>query len=191
MTVVHSTAATITSVILEAPDRAATESFYTSAFGLGATVAVRSSQAPTSGFRGFTLSLVVSQPSIVDSLIGTALDGGATTLKPPSKSFWGYGGVVQAPDGAIWKVATSSNNSRSSSRADKRMSGSSSTTSARPNGLPSRTTSPLLQPVHGATNNNHAKASACGQEDVRQRTGVSRVPVRKWRKSAVSGVWHG
>jgi len=108
MNVVHSTAATITSVILEAPDRAAAESFYASAFGLGSTVAVRSSQAPTSGFRGFTLSLVVSQPSIVDSLIGTALDGGATTLKPPSKSFWGYGGVVQAPDGAIWKVATSS-----------------------------------------------------------------------------------
>jgi hypothetical protein len=108
MTVVHSTAATITSVILEAPDRAATESFYTSAFGLGSAVAVRTSQALTSGFRGFTLSLVVSQPSTVDSLIGTALDGGATTLKPPSKGFWGYGGVVQAPDGAIWKVATSS-----------------------------------------------------------------------------------
>jgi hypothetical protein len=29
-------------------------------------------------------------------------------LKPPRKSFWGYGGVVCAPDGAIWKVATSS-----------------------------------------------------------------------------------
>jgi predicted lactoylglutathione lyase len=108
MTVVHTTAATITSVILETPDRAAAEGFYAAAFGLGSTVAVRSSQAPTSGFRGFTLSLVVSQPSTVDSLIRTALDGGATTLKAPSKSFWGYGGVVQAPDGAIWKVATSS-----------------------------------------------------------------------------------
>ena len=32
---------------------------------------------------------------------------GATTLKPVEKSMWGYGGVVQAPDGAIWKVATS------------------------------------------------------------------------------------
>jgi hypothetical protein len=51
---------------------------------------------------------VVSQPSTVDSLIGTALDGGATALKPVAKSFWGYGGVVRAPDGAIWKVATSS-----------------------------------------------------------------------------------
>jgi hypothetical protein len=28
-------------------------------------------------------------------------------LKPAAKSFWGYGGVVQAPDGTIWKVATS------------------------------------------------------------------------------------
>jgi predicted lactoylglutathione lyase len=54
------------------------------------------------------MSLVVSQPSIVDSLIGTALDGGATTLKPAEKSFWGYGGVVRAPDGAIWKISCSS-----------------------------------------------------------------------------------
>ena len=69
---------------------------------------MRASEAPTTGFRGFTLSLVVSQPSTVDSLVGTALDAGATTLKPAKKSFWGYGGVVQAPDGAIWKVATSS-----------------------------------------------------------------------------------
>ena len=28
-------------------------------------------------------------------------------MKPVKKSFWGYGGVVQAPDGTIWKVATS------------------------------------------------------------------------------------
>ena len=27
---------------------------------------------------------------------------------PPRKSLWGYGGVVRAPDGTIWKVATSS-----------------------------------------------------------------------------------
>lgn len=32
---------------------------------------------------------------------------GATALKPASKSLWGYGGVVQAPDGTIWKIATS------------------------------------------------------------------------------------
>jgi hypothetical protein len=32
---------------------------------------------------------------------------GATTLKPAAKSLWGFGGVVEAPDGTIWKVATS------------------------------------------------------------------------------------
>ncbi len=98
----------IESVTLEVPDVAAAERFYTAAFGLGEHVGVRAGDASTSGFRGFTMSLVVSQPSTVDSLIGSALDGGATELKPVSKSFWGYGGVVQAPDGAIWKVATSS-----------------------------------------------------------------------------------
>lgn len=35
------------------------------------------------------------------------MDAGATVLKPATKSLWGYGGVVQAPDGTIWKVATS------------------------------------------------------------------------------------
>ena len=98
----------IESVTLEVPDPAAAEAFYTAAFGLGGKVRVRASQAPTTGFRGFTLSLVVSQPSTVDSLIGTALAAGATTLKPAAKGFWGYGGVVQDPGGAIWKVATSS-----------------------------------------------------------------------------------
>ncbi len=98
----------IHSVTLEAPDATAADDFYTAAFGLGTRVGVRASDAPTSGFRGFTLSLVVSQPTTVDSLVGTALDGGATVLKPVAKSFWGYGGVVRSPDGAIWKVATSS-----------------------------------------------------------------------------------
>jgi len=93
---------------LESADPASTASFCSQAFGLGDTVGLRAGQAPTTGFRGFTLSLVVSQPSTVDSLVRTALAGGATTLKPVTKSFWGYGGVVQAPDGTIWKVATSS-----------------------------------------------------------------------------------
>jgi predicted lactoylglutathione lyase len=53
------------------------------------------------------LSLVDAQPNIVDTLIDAAAHGGATTLKPAQKSFWGYGGVVQAPDGAIWKIASS------------------------------------------------------------------------------------
>lgn len=99
--------AAIESVILEVPDVAAAAAFYTAAFGLGDRVRVRASAAPTTGFRGFILSLVVSQPSTVDSLIGTAVEAGATTLKAAKKSFWGYGGVIQAPDGAIWKIATS------------------------------------------------------------------------------------
>ena len=95
-------------ITLEVADPTAADNFYNTAFGLGTQVRLRASEAPMTGFRGFTMSLVVSQPSTVDSLIGTALDGGATQLKPVAKSFWGYGGVVQAPDGAIWKVATSS-----------------------------------------------------------------------------------
>src|SRR4051795_5061400 len=100
--------AAIDSVILEVSDPGAAAAFYAAAFDLDGQLRVRASESPTTGFRGFTLSLVVSQPSTVDSLIGTALDGGATPLKPVAKSFWGYGGVVEAPDGAIWKVATSS-----------------------------------------------------------------------------------
>jgi catechol 2,3-dioxygenase-like lactoylglutathione lyase family enzyme len=99
---------TIDSVVLDMPDPSAAEVFYTAAFGLGARLGFRRSDAPTAGFRGFTLSLVVSQPSTVDSLVGTALDAGATSLKPVAKSFWGYGGVVRAPDGTLWKIATSS-----------------------------------------------------------------------------------
>jgi hypothetical protein len=84
-----------------------TERFYTDAFGLGTQVRVRASEAPTEGFRGFTLSLTVSQPGTVGNLIGAAVEAGATPLKPVAKSFWGYGGVVRTPDGTIWKVATS------------------------------------------------------------------------------------
>jgi hypothetical protein len=93
---------------LEVDDPAAADVFYDKAFGLGDTIRLRAAQAPTSGFRGFALSLVVAQPSTVDSLVGTAVDSGATTLKPVKKSFWGYGGTIQAPDGTIWKIATSS-----------------------------------------------------------------------------------
>jgi catechol 2,3-dioxygenase-like lactoylglutathione lyase family enzyme len=98
----------IASVTLEVRDLTAADAFYTGAFGLGTQLGLRASEAPTTGFRGFTLSLVVSQPAAVDGLVGAALDLGATRLKPARKGFWGYGGVVRAPDGTIWKVATSS-----------------------------------------------------------------------------------
>ncbi|MEU4446470.1 glyoxalase [Actinosynnema sp. NPDC050801] len=97
----------IETVTLDVADIAAAQRFYAAAFGLDTQLRFRVSEAPTAGFRGFTMALTVSQPSTVDSLIGTALAAGATTLKPATKSLWGYGGVVQAPDGTIWKVATS------------------------------------------------------------------------------------
>lgn len=99
--------ASIEFITLDVADLAAADSFYTTAFGLDTQIRLRASEAPTSGFRGFTLALTVSQPATVNSLIGSALDAGATVLKPAAKSLWGYGGVVQAPDGTVWKVATS------------------------------------------------------------------------------------
>lgn len=98
----------IDSIILEAEHPADASTFYATAFDLGHQLDVHASKAPTTGFRAFTLSLVVSEPASVDALIGSALDAGATPLKPAKRSLWGYGGVVQAPDGTIWKVATSS-----------------------------------------------------------------------------------
>jgi catechol 2,3-dioxygenase-like lactoylglutathione lyase family enzyme len=97
----------IDSITLEVPDPTAARAFYSASFGLDAQVGVRASDGSASGFRGFTLSLVVSQPATVDALMGSALEAGATPLKAVKKSFWGYGGVVRAPDGTIWKVATS------------------------------------------------------------------------------------
>ncbi|MEU1485012.1 glyoxalase [Streptomyces sp. NPDC005752] len=99
--------ASLTSVILDAADPTAADRFYADAFGLDAQVSARASTTLPTGFRGFTLSLVVSQPSVVNGLIDAAVAAGATTVKPATKSLWGYGGVVRAPDGALWKVATS------------------------------------------------------------------------------------
>jgi predicted lactoylglutathione lyase len=99
--------ASIDFVALEATDIAAARRFYDTAFGLGPELRLQASDEPTSGFRGFTLSLLVSRPATVGALVDSAVAAGATVLKPAAKSFWGFGGVVQAPDGAIWKVATS------------------------------------------------------------------------------------
>jgi hypothetical protein len=99
----------INSVHLGVPDPTVVEAFYRDAFGLGDPVRLRASEARSTGFRGFTLSLVVSQPATVDAFIRAALGAGAKSLKPAGKQFWGgYSGVVQAPDGTIWKIATES-----------------------------------------------------------------------------------
>jgi predicted lactoylglutathione lyase len=99
--------ASIASLTLEVADVEAARTFYDTAFGLGDRLHLRASDAPATGFRGFTLSLLVSQPATAAALIDSAVAAGATILKPAAKSMWGFGGVVQAPDGAIWKVATS------------------------------------------------------------------------------------
>jgi predicted lactoylglutathione lyase len=97
----------IESVTLEVADPTAADRFYSTAFGLGPQLRLDGSAAPTTGFRGFTLSLTVSRPATVSGLVESALSAGATSVKPVAKSFWGYGGVVQAPDGTLWKIATS------------------------------------------------------------------------------------
>ena len=50
-------------------------------------VRTRASDADTTGFRGFTLSLV-AQPSTVDAFAATAVDAGATVPEPAKKSLW-------------------------------------------------------------------------------------------------------
>jgi hypothetical protein len=103
----------ITSLTLEVSDPTVSQHFYETAFGLGSQVRARTADLPATGFRGFTISLVVGQPSTVDSLLETALAGGAQTLKPATKGLWGYGAVVQDADGVIWKLATSSKKDKS------------------------------------------------------------------------------
>ena len=67
----------------------------------------RKADSPANGFRGFTISLVVGQPSTVDSLFASAVEAGAETVKPVQKGMWGYGAIVKDADGVIWKLATS------------------------------------------------------------------------------------
>lgn len=98
------TSTTISSVVLDADDPAAAQAFY-AALGVADRISVRAAQEPSTGFRGYTLSIVAAQPNDVDAFVDTSLSAGATVVTPVKKSLWGYGGVVQAPDGAIWKVA--------------------------------------------------------------------------------------
>ncbi|WP_204017211.1 VOC family protein [Sphaerimonospora thailandensis] len=108
MATTTSTAAhtSLASVTLEVADVVAARLFY-SAFGVDTYIRLQASEAHSTGFRGFTLALTVSGPATVDGFVGAAVDAGATVLRPAAKSLWGYGGVVQAPDGTIWKIATS------------------------------------------------------------------------------------
>ncbi|MEU5546521.1 hypothetical protein AB0G85_29620 [Streptomyces sioyaensis] len=96
----------LASVTLDVADPEAARRFY-SDFGVDTYIRLRASEAHSTGFRGFTMALTVSGPATVDGFVAAAVDAGAAVLKPATKSLWGYGGVVRAPDGTIWKIATS------------------------------------------------------------------------------------
>ena len=101
----------INHITLEVADVTAATSFYSDALGLDpetSGIRLRASDSATSGFRGYALSLITRQPADVDALIRAATGAGATILKPPTKSFWGYGASLQAPDGTVWQVASES-----------------------------------------------------------------------------------
>ena len=97
---------TIQHLVLEAPDPAASD-LLAQALGVDHLVSHVPATGERDGFHGFSLSLVCSQPGNVDALYEAATAAGATPLKTPAKSFWGYGAVVQAPDGTVWKLASS------------------------------------------------------------------------------------
>jgi catechol-2,3-dioxygenase len=65
-TTASSTLTSIESVTLDVADPTAANRFYTTAFSLDTQVRLQASEAPTTGFRGFTLALTVSQPATVD-----------------------------------------------------------------------------------------------------------------------------
>ncbi|MFN8074551.1 MAG: VOC family protein [Kineosporiaceae bacterium] len=92
---------------LDTADPDAAVGFYSRAFGGRLASAITPASGQVGGYRGFTLGLTVTGPSAVDALLASAVDAGATVIKPAAKSLWGYGGVVQAPDGVICKVASS------------------------------------------------------------------------------------
>lgn len=99
----------IESLILDVPDVDAARAFYAAAFGdLGDRLQLRASDEPVTGFGGYSISLVVAQPADADRYFESAVSAGARVVKPVTKSLWGYGGVVQAPDGAIWKLVSES-----------------------------------------------------------------------------------
>lgn len=98
----------IRSLTLEVADQAAAQAFYDTAFGPDHGLSFTAATEPSTGFRGFVVSLVVAEPAVVDSFVAPALAAGATEIKPARKSFWGYGAVFRAPDGTLWKIASSS-----------------------------------------------------------------------------------
>ncbi|GEL24067.1 hypothetical protein PSU4_30210 [Pseudonocardia sulfidoxydans NBRC 16205] len=97
----------IASLTVQTTDVDRSRTFW-AALGLDHLVDVANTDEPSTGFRGFTVSLVVAGPATALALVDAATAAGGTVLKPAAKSFWGFGGVVAAPDGTIVKIASSS-----------------------------------------------------------------------------------
>src|SRR5579871_3542950 len=97
---------TISSLTLDVSDPARSLSFYETAFGVDSQIRARTADTPATGFRGFTIPLVVGQPPTVDSLLEPALAGGATTSKAGEKGMWGVGAAVKFADSGSRKRGT-------------------------------------------------------------------------------------
>ena len=98
---------TITRLLIETEDPEAAERFYGEALGLGERLRARGTDAPSSGFRGATVSLVVPDPVVADAFMDAGTSAGATVVKPATRSLFGYGGTLRAPDGALVTIASS------------------------------------------------------------------------------------
>ena len=108
---------TIETLTIEASELAASDAFY-EALGLTPRVRVAPSSSRLVGYRGFVLGLVASQPAMVDALAAAALSAGGRTLRAPSRSLWGYGGAVGAPDGTVVSLASSPKKSKGPARSE-------------------------------------------------------------------------
>lgn len=92
---------------LETPDAPTAEAFLRATFGPDLPVRARTTDAPSTGFRGFVIGVDLPSPTAVDAVVTRALAAGATTVKAAEPQPWGgYSGVLRAPDGTLWKVAT-------------------------------------------------------------------------------------
>ncbi|CAM5694641.1 hypothetical protein SBADM41S_10896 [Streptomyces badius] len=96
----------LASVTLEVADPENARPFYR-AFGVDGYITLRASEAASTGFRSFTLALTVSGPATVDGFVDAAVESRRHGVEARHEVAVGVGGVVQAPDGTIWKIATS------------------------------------------------------------------------------------
>lgn len=94
-------------ITLGAHDSQSARTFYGSAL-VPAAGKVRPAEFDenSSGFQGYTVSYIVTQPTEVETVLTAASSAGAKVLKPGKKMLFGaFSGVFQAPDGSVWKVA--------------------------------------------------------------------------------------